>query len=935
MKPSYISIIHSLRHHSCRRIALMVVVTFATYTLAQTQFLREKYSVERPLKVSCDMEFYPFEFMNDEGNAIGFNIELMKKLFSKLSINYDFLVKEKDAAQGAFEYNETNLVLAPVVEEIPGVYYGKFEVASFRSVIVSRKGVKPVRKLSELKDDDIVYAKKGGYSAEKALHDGLLSPSQIRYASAKVAIEAMTKGECDYIIGGGKTMEHYIDKYNLSNSVVINSIDIPAGKIIFASRDKSLILALDAQCNSMEQSGEMFRLTNKWIYGNDDEVDNSLSVTILFITFGILLFCCVLLLINRIVNIRLKHTLRQLTDTNNIIQAALSTGGNYIICSNIKTGKARNLYGNFIKSESIDMKELFANIHSDDREGVKEAFKEMHRSKDKIHQVKYRYNFGTKIQPQWRSLSGQMALEEDKGKTINVYTTLSDITLVEQQEAEEHNTSEIYEHIFEMSIVGMAIYNTNGTLVSANTMMKKILDPGKFARITAEDTLLFDLPALRGNFIKGDKYTYLVCTNCDLNGNGKPDYIDFRCRPVLNDKGDIAYYMVTARDMKDEREMYRQSRMQDEKIRRVSYDMEKYENELKILLEEANMMVWRSNVEKQTFTLYRDLRTLERRHTMEDCVNFVMEEDKKEELRRVIDPTVNGGVPCDTVVLINKNLNGEDIPTWHAINSVPEYDNEGKIKGCFGLIRDIDELINAQISMKKESERAQDSARLKSVFLANMTHEIRTPLNAIVGFCDVLQAVESAEERGEFLKIILNNCDLLIQLINDILVISELDSNGLSLKPAKVDFADSFHMICTSLKQRVQDPNVKFISVEPYDHLEVTIDINRIHQVITNFLTNAVKYTHQGHITLGYERRDNGLYIYCEDTGAGIPADKHDKIFGRFVKLNDYIQGAGLGLSICKAIAEKCGGQIGVESEVGKGSTFWIWIPETISTTQN
>ena len=142
-------------------------------------------------------------------------------------------------------------------------------------------------------------------------------------------------------------------------------------------------------------------------------------------------------------------------------------------------------------------------------------------------------------------------------------------------------------------------------------------------------------------------------------------------------------------------------------------------------------------------------------------------------------------------------------------------------------------------------------------------------------------------------------------------------------------------MICTSLKQRVQDPNVKFISVEPYDHLEVTIDIDRIHQVITNFLTNAVKYTHQGHITLGYERRDNGLYIYCEDTGAGIPADKHDKIFGRFVKLNDYIQGAGLGLSICKAIAEKCGGQIGVESEVGKGSTFWIWIPETISTTQN
>ena len=105
------------------------------------------------------------------------------------------------------------------------------------------------------------------------------------------------------------------------------------------------------------------------------------------------------------------------------------------------------------------------------------------------------------------------------------------------------------------------------------------------------------------------------------------------------------------------------------------------------------------------------------------------------------------------------------------------------------------------------------------------------------------------------------------------------------------------------------------------------IDKGRVGQVITNFLTNAVKYTHQGHIKLGYRRQDNGLYIYCEDTGTGIPKEKYDKIFERFIKLNDYIQGAGIGLSICKAIANKCNGKIGVESEEGKGSTFWMWIP--------
>ena len=159
-----------------------------------------------------------------------------------------------------------------------------------------------------------------------------------------------------------------------------------------------------------------------------------------------------------------------------------------------------------------------------------------------------------------------------------------------------------------------------------------------------------------------------------------------------------------------------------------------------------------------------------------------------------------------------------------------------------------------------------------------------------------------------------------------------MDSNGLIMQPEEVDFAQSFDEICQSLAQRVENPNVEFIKDNPYKSLVTSIDNGRIQQVITNFVTNAVKYTHQGHIRVGYHERDNGLYIFCEDTGAGIPKDQCQKVFERFVKLNDYIQGTGLGLSICKAIAERCKGDIGVDSEVGKGSTFWLWIPCDIKT---
>ena len=220
---------------------------------------------------------------------------------------------------------------------------------------------------------------------------------------------------------------------------------------------------------------------------------------------------------------------------------------------------------------------------------------------------------------------------------------------------------------------------------------------------------------------------------------------------------------------------------------------------------------------------------------------------------------------------------------------------------------------------------------MKSTFMANMTHEIRTPLNAIVGFSDVLPMLTTPEEKQEIIRVIMNNCDMLMRLINDVLAVSELEGGSIRIQPIETDFAKDFNDMCISLSQRVQIPGVEFIADNPYNSLVTIIDKERIHQVLTNFVTNAVKYTQQGHIKVGYEYRmmeGDGLYLYCEDTGAGIPKEDQAKVFERFVKLNDYVQGTGLGLNISRAIAESCKGHIGVNSEgEGKGCTFWVWIP--------
>jgi signal transduction histidine kinase len=171
---------------------------------------------------------------------------------------------------------------------------------------------------------------------------------------------------------------------------------------------------------------------------------------------------------------------------------------------------------------------------------------------------------------------------------------------------------------------------------------------------------------------------------------------------------------------------------------------------------------------------------------------------------------------------------------------------------------------------------------------------------------------------------------MLQRLINDIIEASSMSDGLSSIKLEELDFVKAFNDICITLEQRVQGPEVVFIKDSPCQSLTMSLDIERIQQVLTNFVTNAIKFTRNGHIRVGYRYENHGLTVFCEDTGMGIPKDKQQQIFERFVKLDEFVQGTGMGLAICKSIAERYDGKIGVESEgEGKGSTFWMWVPDT------
>lgn len=229
--------------------------------------------------------------------------------------------------------------------------------------------------------------------------------------------------------------------------------------------------------------------------------------------------------------------------------------------------------------------------------------------------------------------------------------------------------------------------------------------------------------------------------------------------------------------------------------------------------------------------------------------------------------------------------------------------------------------------LREALDKAEVADKLKSQFIANMSHEIRTPLNSIVGFSQLVAGAGSEEEQMEYNRIISYNNNLLLTLFDDILNLSMLDSGNMSFKYVKLDFPSLFRDLALLMGEKVNNPDVEFISENSLEKLPVRTDSVRLTQIITNLITNAVKFTNKGYIKMGYACKDGGLDIYVADTGMGIEEKNQKKIFNRFEKLNDFIQGTGLGLPICKSIAEEMGGKIWVESEYGKGSVFHVWLP--------
>ena len=626
-------------------------------------------------------------------------------------------------------------------------------------------------------------------------------------------------------------------------------------------------------------------------------------------------------------------------DERQAMTMALNISGNHVVCLDLKDNRVYDLYGEPVFGEDVSIEAYYAGLHPDDLEKFRSMVERMRNGGETEAEWHYRWNanVGGQGDPVWLDIHGHALTEFEDGKPVNIITTLIDETEAKQKEREVEQLSERYRSIFENSIIGQSFYSPDGQLLDANRIMRKICnfedDLGKefFYKVN-----LFDIMPFNEVLDREHPDDYWGCSESIIPEKNMRMFLEISVHPIYDENGQLMYLSVTAHDITEERNMYLNVMENDARMKKMNEAIKNYEAELRYMLEASKMQTWRINLERETLEFYNGLNTVARSFDLKQMKKIFVDQDCAF-VRALSNPSEVLKEPVVYVgqmyPVVTQNTNEKQ---WVQINCIPEHDKDGRLLGAFGVWRNISELMRKQDLLRSETQRAKESGQMKSLFLANMTHEIRTPINAIVGFSEVLGALSTAEEKKEIIQIIKNNCNMLLCLIDDILTASSLETGEVSIKPIEVDFAKVFNELFESLRPKVQDTGVDFVKDNPYPTLTIKVDANRLTQVITNFLTNAVKYTHQGYIKLGYRletktmdgKQCEGLYLYCEDTGDGIPLENQPKIFERFYKVNDYIPGTGLGLSICKAFADACHGDIGVISEgVGKGCTFWMWIP--------
>lgn len=896
------------------------------------------YTKENPLVYEDLWDMSPYTFLDEKGNACGYNIDMVKIIFDRLDIPYTIRLRHSDEVFDDIKNGKADLAIGMYANyHMDDGFFGRSVITLFtQSVAMPKREPELARDITDLKGTSI-YVRPSSYAYEEMVKNGMARYA-IETEDLKAALVKVNETDSGMVIWNTLALKNIVTRYGLDN-VKISPINMDHGEYRFLSKDTALLNRMDSVFMQMEMDETLVQLRKKWFYPENVEDD---TLTYFYYATSLGAIILLVFLIYYVYYRFRERAMRELLERQSQRLSLYLESGKVrlfsydVIKRTFRTFHAFNQGTNSQETYSVStfaqyfVDREFARMmnHINEIAGGKkqEATMKIMLRRTRADSNLYFFELRLKV------------LRTQNGYPTMILGTLSNLNDEMKKAEEVRNTLLKYRMMFDTAVVDMIYCDNDGVILDINEKAcssfgikdkQKLLD-NHFS--IGKDVFIYnngiDLNHKHWSTSIADIEIFRRNGTCDelVTRNGRM-YYELMIVPIFGASGDRIGIFITGRDVSETIDFMHKEKVRTKRIQIATDNIRKYVDNINYALQVSQIRLAHYSPATRSFDLVYDLNRPSMVLSQLRCAMTIDPEYRDNAIKLLLN--MDRGKQKRFSIRLKTNMvdGATSHPVHFQVSGVPTYDRDGKLQQYFCLLRDITELVATEEALQKQTQKAQEAETLKNSFLKNMSHEIRTPLNVVVGFAELFEQEHSPEDEVIFSDQIKSNSKKLLYLVNDILLLSRIDAKMIELNCEFVDFIEVFKTRCLMAWSSGLSDKVHTIIESQFDKLVVEVDQNQLGYVVETLCKTASRFTDHGSIRAKCDYFNGELVMKFEDTGRGIDEEAQKNIFDIDRRFEGNYTTSGLELVICQKLVLLMGGNIYVESQLGKGSTFRVTIP--------
>ena len=887
------------------------------------------FTEEHPLVYEDAWDLWPYAFLNDVGEPVGYNIDLLKLIFKELDIPFRIKLKPTKSALEDLKAGRADLMCG-MDAHFHNEYgqYGKSVIQIFTHGVVHQKGEDVLIKTVDDLAKHRVIVHDGSFSHHLMIQRGW-GHNAIPYNDMQEAIQYAHNNKGTQIVWNTLSLKWLRYKFQYDN-LEQTPVNVPHGEYKFMSNNPRLLEQLDSVYAYLNSTGRLQPIQNKWFY--PERQDTGIPSWVWYVVAVMLVLIVSFLIYYISFRIYERRVTKNVYRSNNRLSLILNTSKVHIWLFEIanRTVSSMDPEG---KKATIPLSPYFFQYYilPEDYERLCSVLDEIASQRKERETMEIRVTKGYGGEAFTFSADFSVFRRSKNGRPSVIIAATTNVTDEKLRRQKQKDAMLRYRHIFNSAMVDTVSYNEQGFIDDMNEKASSAI-PGGVQRVVDAHV---PIQAVLGNpdfSVDNMDYTYLtqIYKSPDdpraLNKFLKRDelYYELQLVPVRDDDGHLLAIYGTGRDVTEIAKSYSLLQKNIAELQKATDEMNDYVRNLDYVMQYGGLRIVTYSPDTHTLTVYSEIGRVQLQLTQTRLLLLATGDSRKaaQKILKSMDNRTRQPVKLTAKSHLHVK-GGKQLSLYFSF--VPVFDADGRIVDYFGMCRDISDIKATEEQLARETQKAQEVETVKNAFLRNMSYEIRTPLNSVVGFAELFEKEHRPEDEQFFIQEIRDNSEQLLRLINNILFLSRLDANMIEFKKESIDFAAVFEGSCQTVWVQHQQPGVDYVAETPYERLVLDVDMQNLRMVIDQLVTNAAQHTTSGVVRTSFDYNGEDLTITIQDTGCGIPADQIDHIFGRFVSTGS--SSSGLGLAICQELVRQMGGRIRLNSEVGKGTIVWVIIP--------